>query len=116
MSYAKYRNKPTHYDGHRFDSKRELKRYQELQLLVRAGEIANLELQPSWSFSVDGVPVVIRSQGFPNGRKMTYRADFSYTDKNGTPVIEDAKGFKTPEYKIKKALMEACHGIVVKEV
>lgn len=27
-----------------------------------------------------------------------------------------AKGFKTPEYKIKKALMEACHGIVVKEV
>lgn len=116
MSFKKYRNKPTHYDGHRFDSKRELKRYQELQILIRAGEIANLELQPSWSFSVDSRPVLIRSEGFPNGRKLTYRADFSYTDKNGTFHCEDAKGFKTPEYKIKKALMEACHGIIVEEV
>lgn len=116
MSYSKYRAKPVHDDGYRFSSKREHKRYLELRILEKAGEIAGLELQPSWSFSFDSSPVLIRSDGFPNGRKLTYRADFSYTDKNGTFVCEDAKGFKTPEYKIKKALMEACHGIIVREV
>lgn len=116
MSYAKYRNKKTNVNGITFDSRREAKRYQELCLLVRAGEIANLKLQPSWRFFVDGSEVKIRSEGYPNGRALTYRADFSYTDKNGVFHCEDSKGYATDAYKIKKALMEAVHGIIVEEV
>lgn len=117
MSYSKYKAKPVHDDGHRFSSKREHKRYLELKLLERAGEIRDLQLQPSWTFSVDGKAVLIRSEGYPNGRKLTYRADFGFVDvKTGEYRCEDSKGFRTPEFKIKKALMEAFHGIIVQEV
>lgn len=116
MSYAKYRNKPTHYDGHRFDSKRELKRYQELQLLVRAGEIANLRLQVSFTFNINGKPLLIRSGGYPNGRQVRYVCDFVYEDKNGQMHYEDSKGVATDVYKLKKGLMELFHGILIEEV
>ena len=42
----KYRNKKTQVDMYVFDSIAESKRYKELALLQRAGEIQNLELQP----------------------------------------------------------------------
>lgn len=117
MSYKKYRNKPTHLDGHRFDSIKEAKRYQELRLLEKMGEIRDLKLQPSWGFSVAGNTVSIRSAGFPNGKAVKYKADFSYTDcKTGELAVEDVKGMRTDVYKLKRALMEACHGIIVREV
>lgn len=117
MSYSKYKAKPVHDDGHRFSSKREHKRYLELRLLERAGEIRDLQLQPSWTFSVDGKGLLIRSEGYPNGRLAKYVADFSYVDtKTGELVVEDSKGFRTDVFKWKKALMELCHGIIVREV
>lgn len=116
MSYSKFRNKKTPVDGITFSSRREAKRYQELKILQQAGEIAELKLQPSWTFYVDGNPVLIRSQGFPNGRLAKFVADFSYVTKDGEFVVEDSKGFRTDVFKWKKALMEACHGIVVREV
>ena len=42
----KYRNKKTQVNMYVFDSIAESKRYKELALLQRAGEIQNLELQP----------------------------------------------------------------------
>lgn len=42
----KYRNKKTQVDMYVFDSIAESKRYKELALLQKAGEIQNLELQP----------------------------------------------------------------------
>ena len=43
---SKYRNVKTEVDGILFASKKEARRYSELKLLERAGEIAHLELQP----------------------------------------------------------------------
>ncbi len=64
-------------DGHVFDSRKEHSRYCELKILQRAGMITDLEVHPSWTFQhPDGRWLVIRSQGFPNGRRVKYSADF----------------------------------------
>ena len=44
----KYGNRKVTIDGITFDSKREMKRYCELKLLEKAGEISGLELQPEF--------------------------------------------------------------------
>lgn len=98
-------------DGIRFASKREAKRWSELKLLERLGEIRDLKRQ---------VPVLMRGEKepikTPTGRNATYRADFTYIDNlNGAWVIEDSKGFRTPEYKLKRAILAAM-GIQIREV
>ncbi len=102
---SKYRAKRIVVDGITFDSKKEAKRWQELRLLERAGEISNLERQ---------VPIKLNGQNGPimtdSGKKQrTYVADFRYIDwsKGGAWVIEDAKGFETPEFKLKRAVLAA---------
>lgn len=103
--YKKYRAIPTTVDGIRFASKREANRYGELKLLLRGSEIRELELQPKFPLVVNGLLVC------------TYIADFRYFDpRSGSYVIEDAKGFRTPEYIIKKKLLQAVRGIVIVEV
>lgn len=68
----KYRNKKIQVDMYVFDSIAESKRYRELKLLERAGEISELELQPKF----------LLQEGFKkNGktyRKVEYIADFMY--------------------------------------
>lgn len=68
----KYRNKKIQVDMYVFDSIAESKRYKELKLLERAGEISELELQPKF----------LLQEGFKkNGktyRKVEYIADFMY--------------------------------------
>jgi len=106
MSYSKYGNRRTEIDGIVFASKAEAWRYAELRLRLAAGEIANLRLQPRYPLVVNGV------------RVCTYVADFAYTDvlQGGGEVCEDVKGVATAAYRIKRALMLAVHGIVIKEV
>ena len=93
-------------DGHTFDSKRELVRYQELKLAERAGAIADLELHPRIPITIGGVEV-----RYPNGRHLTYIADFRYLDRqSGETITEDVKmqsGHRTEVYKIKRALVAA---------
>jgi hypothetical protein len=54
----KFGNRQVKVDGIRFDSVKEARRYNELKLLERGGEIKNLELQPRFvlqeSFKRDG--------------------------------------------------------------
>lgn len=97
MAYAKYRNKKTVLDGITFDSNLEAKRWQELQLLERAGQITGLERQVPFPLIVNGAKVC------------TYNADFVYFE-NGERVVEDAKGMKTPEFSLKAKLFKAIHG------
>lgn len=97
----KYRNIPTEVDGIKFASKREAVRYSQLKLLERAGEISQLELQPVFKLAVGERPV-----RFTSGRQAKYIADFAYWD-GEKRVVEDAKGMLTPEYKLKKAMVEA---------
>ena len=123
MPYArrhKYGAKPTEVDGIRFASTKEAKRYQELKLLERAGEIINLELQPRFEL------LVPLPKGHPDaGTRLkcvgTYIADFAYTEPGYRPlldrrVVEDVKGFKTPLYRWKKKHVEAQYDITIREV
>lgn len=98
----KYGNRKTARDGHTFDSKREADRYAVLKLMERAGEISGLELQPSFPIVVNGVRVCV------------YRADFRYLER-GRIVVEDAKGFRTPAYRLKRKLVQAQYGIEIRE-
>ena len=94
----KYLSKKTIIDGITFDSKKEGLHYLELKRRQELGEISNLELQPSFllqeKFKRDGKTY----------RPITYIADFRYVEE-GKVIVEDVKGFKTPEYKIKKKLL-----------
>lgn len=102
---AKYGNEITHVGGIKFQSKREANRYIQLTVMLRCGRIQLLELQPEYSFDFGGVHIC------------KYFADFRYTDlTTGLQVVEDAKGVRTKEYKIKRALMLAFYGIKVQEV
>jgi hypothetical protein len=99
------------YEGQTFDSTREFKRWRELVLLERAGEIVSLERQyPIYLQGRDG-PIQT-----PTGKPMRYIADFHYIDlRTGLWVIEDAKGFKTETYEMKKAILAAM-GVKIQEV
>lgn len=122
---TKYNAHKTEVDGIEFPSKHEANRYCELKLLERAGEISDLRLQVDFEL----IPNQYRTEKRygKNGkelkdkevlleRKVVYRADFVYTDKDGSMVVEDTKGFKTKEYLIKRKLMLYVHGIQIQEV
>lgn len=98
---GKYNASKVMIDGHRFDSRREAARYETLKQMEAARKIAQLELQPRFEL----VPA-FRCQG-KAVRKMEYVADFKYLDyERGGLVVEDVKGFKTPEYKLKAKLFK----------
>ena len=103
----KYRAKPEIVDEIRFASGREAKRYRELKLLERAGEISELELQPKFILGTEEAPIMLRSDRCPNGRRAAYFGDFRYRDRSGEIVIEDVKGFDNPLSKLKRAIVEA---------
>ena len=109
---TKYGNRKTTIDGITFDSVKEARRWQELKLLERAGEITDLMRQIEYelipSQKIDGKVVE---------RPCKYIADFRYFDKRtGKIVVEDTKGFRTPDYKIKRKLMLKEYGIQIKEL
>lgn len=110
-SRSKYGSQKVTVGGVTFDSQREYRRFCELSLLERAGKITNLQRQVKY--------VLIPSQKDEKGkvieRECSYIADFVYVE-NGRLVVEDAKGYKTPEYRIKKKMALYFHGIRIKEV
>lgn len=102
---SKYRAQPMTIRGRRFASKREGRRYLILEHLQQAGKIEGLELQPRYPCVVNGVKVCV------------WIGDFRYVDKATTKVvIEDAKGYRTPLYRLKKKLVEALYSITITEV
>lgn len=99
----KYGNKRQFYAGANFDSKRELARYRELELLVLAGDISHLKRQVRFPLTCDGKPLRYHS-----GRQAVYVADFTYiTREKPNFTIEDSKGARTDVYKLKRAIMRA---------
>ncbi len=109
----KYGNKKIEINGIVYDSAKEARRHQELLLLERAGAIQKLdrqvefELIPAQFSEVNGKRKCIE-------RKCSYIADFVYYE-NGEKVVEDTKGFKTKDYKIKKKMLLYFHGIRIRE-
>lgn len=99
-----------------FDSKREARRYMDLWLMQRSGEITNLRTQVTY-------PLLPR-QVHPDGtreRAIDYVADFVY-EKDGETVVEDSKGLRdtgNASYRLfvmKRKMMLYFHGITVREV
>lgn len=103
----KYNAKATQVDGIKFASKKEARRFAELQLLQRAGQIEELELQPRFMLHVNGQLVC------------DYVGDFKYVER-GKDVVEDVKGYKGGAawriFRIKQKLMKAVHGIDVQVI
>ena len=103
----KYHNRKVIVDGDTFDSQKEYRRFRELKLLERTGEITGLKRQVKY--------VLIRSQRDEYGkvieRECSYYADFVYRDKQGRTHVEDVKGVETEAFKIKKKLMLERYGI-----
>lgn len=95
----KYKNSICEVDGIKFHSKKEANRYKELKLMRITGIIKELKRQ---------VPFVLQESFKKNNvtyRGIKYIADFVY-EQDGKTIIEDAKGYRTPEYEIKKKLFE----------
>lgn len=95
----KYKNTKIVVDNIKFDSNLEATRYKELKLLLRAGEISNLELQPRF---------LLQDSFKKNGRtfrKIEYVADFQYIE-NGKTIVEDVKGLQTDVFKLKHKIFE----------
>lgn len=110
---SKYGNRKIIYDGMDFDSKKECQRYIELKILEKAGEIKDLQRQVKYTL----IPSQKDDRGKIIERPCVYMADFVYFDcGSNQSVVEDVKGFRTKEYRIKKKLMLWVHGIRVREV
>jgi hypothetical protein len=99
---TKYRSRKTILDGISFDSQKEADKYAELLLLMKAGEIVKLELQPEF---------ILQDYFSHQGKyykPIKYRADFRVTYKDGREVVIDVKpsdSFQAKEYRIKKKLL-----------
>lgn len=102
----KFRNRKTTVDGIEFDSAKEARRWGELKLLERAGEIRGLERQTRFALDVNGQPIC------------HYVADFAYR-RGEALIVEDVKSPITRTnraYRIKVKLMRALHGVEIVEV
>ena len=118
----KYGNSKVEVDGILFDSKREARRYLDLLLLEKAGDISDLQRQVKYVLiPAQREPDIIGPRG---GRKpgklleheVSYVADFVYKDKDGNTIAEDTKGFRTKDYIIKRKLALYLFGIRIREV
>ena len=108
-----------------FDSRKEARRYEELLLLQRAGQISDLKTQVPYEL----IPAQYESyeRYGKNGNRLkdgmrlleracVYVADFVYIDDKGNTVVEDTKGVRTADYIIKRKLMLKVHGIKIHEI
>ena len=96
-------------DGLQFDSRAEARRWQELKMLERAGEIERLERQVQFSLVVEGQTIA------------TYTADFRYwtTALPKERVVEDVKSAPTAkkrDFVLIRKLMRAIHEVDVRVV
>lgn len=123
----KYRNLTVTIGNKAFDSVKESRRWNELNLLQRAGKITDLQRQ------VKFVLIPTQYERYERYSKKTgkrlkdgiravekecaYWADFVYF-KDGEMVVEDVKSTatKTKDYIIKRKLMLFVHNIRIKEV
>lgn len=122
---SKYKAKKTEcLLGHIHDSKKEAERCNELNLLLKANEIREIEYQKKFLLipalkkivKTNGVYKKGVNKGKPKEKEITeekavyYKADFYYYDNNKESyIIEDTKGMKTKEYIIKRKLVKSIY-------
>lgn len=117
---SKYHARKVTRGGRTFDSAKEARRFGELSLLQRAGEISDLRTQVKYVLiPAQREPDVIGKRGGVTPGKLlerecAYVADFVYKQ-DGVEVVEDAKGMRTKDYIIKRKMMLWVHGIRIRE-
>jgi len=89
-----------------YASRREANHAQSLHILAERGLIRDLREQ----VRVTLVP------GRGKMRPIVYVADFTFVDLNGVTHYQDAKGFKTPTYRLKKKLAQLLLNLEIEEV
>ena len=134
----KLHNIPTVVDGIRFASRLEARRYSELKLLEKAGEITDLRWQVPFELIPAQYEIITTDEVYTRGphkgehkkkkilleKPVCYIADFVYKRRkevsNGLElwytIVEDTKGIKTKDYIIKRKLMLYIHEIKIQEV
>lgn len=112
QSAAKYRNAPAERAGIRFDSQKEARRYDELMVMLRAGIISDLRLEPQFTLQESYI-----TETGERIRAVRYTADFSYKF-GGKLVVEDVKSkpTRTKEYLRNKKFMRSKFGIDIQEI
>lgn len=100
QSKTKYGNRIVIVDGEKIHSKGEAKRWKELKQLESIGEITGL----------------VRQIKFQLVKGVCYKCDFLYYNiQKREWIVEDFKGYKTTEYKMKKKLMLELLNLEIKE-
>lgn len=100
MLKHKFRAKPCEYDDIKFASKKEAKRYLELQALKKLGEVV----------------FFLRQTPFHLTGGVKYVCDYLVFWKDGKVTIEDVKGMKTAMYKLKRKQVETLYPITITEI
>lgn len=99
----KYHSKKIKTEDGIFDSQKE---YYRWLYLKEDNTISNLQRQVKYEL----IPKIDKQ------RAVHYIADFVYTiNSTGETIVEDSKGFKTAEYKLKKKLMKWLYGVDIYE-
>ena len=114
-SHAKRGKRKNKYNARKvggYQSTKEYRRACKLKELLRLGEISDLREQVKYVV----IPTQRDSSGKLLEKECSYYADFVYRDKNGNLVVEDTKGMRTSEYRLKKKLMLQVHGIKITEI
>ena len=75
-----------------------------LRLLEQAREVRDLRVHTSWTLKIGELPIC------------KYECDFEYWLQSGEHVVEDVKGVRTREYKIKCNLMRALYHVIIREI
>lgn len=113
---SKYGNTKTERQGLHFDSKKEAQRFDELTLMLHAGEIKDLRLQVEFTLQA--------AYTTPKGervRAIRYLADFTYYRTAGDTweyIVEDVKSnpTRTKAYLMKKKMMADRLGLTITEI
>lgn len=109
----KFNARTTVVDGVTFASAKEAARYQVLVQRLRAGDIRDLRLQPTFEIRTASTAGVQARTGI-------FSADFDYVVvATGARVVEDVKGGRataTEAYRLRKRAVEAAYGITISEV
>lgn len=111
---SKYRNEKVEVDGVRHDSKKEARRWQQLQMMEKAGQITGLKRQVAFELAPG-----VKFRNSPRAKPaLRYVADAVYV-RDGETIIEDCKSPPTrqsPIYRAKKHLMLSVLGLEITEL
>lgn len=130
LKKSKYGAKKITRDGETFDSLKEYRRFCQLSLLEKSGDIDGLRRQvvfpliPTQREETCEVYTRGKNKGLPKPGKVLekevkYIADFVYAEKRAGKaelIVEDVKGVKTKEYILKRKMMLYFHNIRIREV